>query len=173
MLFENNKGESKMIDKKVLLLIGALVIVAVVTLAVSLFAPGSSHASGSSFSALFDKMENKTGEPTTLILPSTSYSAGQVITVSDNIIAMDVDDYHLSTTLYFLYDGSVWVNENNGNSFEVKQDVESIHVANSVFKLTLGTDLSVKYDVGGSISLQVSVVLSHGDLVLGHIWTLA
>jgi hypothetical protein len=162
-----------MIDKKVLLLIGALVIVALVILAVSLVMPGSTRASGSSFSALFDKMENKTGTSSELVLPEESYTAGQVITVTDRIIAMDVDDYHLSTTLYFIYEGSKWINENTGSSFDVLQDVEKIRVKNSVFHLTLGTDLSVKYDVGGSISLQVGVTLSHGDLVLGHIWTLA
>ncbi len=160
-------------DKRILLMIVGLVVVAVVVLAVSVAMPATTHASGSSFSALFDKMQLKAGSANELVLPSNIYTAGQVITVTDKIIAMDVADYGLQTTLYFLYDGVKWVNTSNGNSFNVMQNINEIQVKHSMFSMTFYTDLSKKYSVGGDISVQTSIMISQGNYVLGSNWALA
>lgn len=161
-----------MMDKKAMLLIGVLAVVAILVLAVGLIAPSMGKPSGLSFSALFDKMAEKVTGDRALILPNATYTAGQKILVTDKIIAMAAQDSQ-STTLYFLYQGTTWADEEDGSSFNVLTDSSPISVQGAVFHVHIGTDLSVAYDIGDSITLQVQVESSDGFLVLGHNWALA
>jgi len=160
-----------MIDKKTLLFIGVLVVVAIIVLAVGLVAPSLGGPSGSSFSALFDKMVEKVSGEKQLVLPNGTYAVGQDITVTDKIIAIASPNAY-STTLYFLYQGTTWANEEDGTSFDVITDEHAIHVRGAMFSIQLGTDLSVAFDVGDSITIQTQTELSDGRIVLGHDWAL-
>jgi hypothetical protein len=162
-----------MIDKKVLLLIGALVVVAVVVLAVSLIGPSGSHVSGSSFSALFDKMEKRAGTTADLVLPS-SYTNGEVVTVTDTVVAreLDIHDGNVkSTTLFFNYEGTKWINETSATTFNVLTNLEDIKVVHAAFSIQLNGDWSGTISVGEDVTLQTVVtVLPGGVLVLKNSW---
>jgi len=160
-----------MIDKKAMLIIGALAAVAIIILAIALISPSLGQPSGSSFSALFDKMVEKQSGEKNLVLPNTTYSAGQSIIVSDKIIAMDSDSH--STTLFFLYQGTKWASEADGTTFSVLTETGHFHVYGAMFSIHIGTDLSVAFDVGDSITVQVQTKSSNGDVVLGDSWALA
>jgi hypothetical protein len=158
-----------MIDKKVLLLIGVLVIVAVVVLAASMLSPASIRGGGSSFSALFDKMEINAGTEADLILPST-YLTGQVVTITDTVVAMEVIGSGTATKFYFDYVGTKWVNETSGTDFNVVQDVGKITVGHAQFSIQLSGDLHMSVHVGKSLTLQTTVTTQFGDQVLRHNW---
>jgi hypothetical protein len=158
-----------MIDKKTLLFIGVLAVVAIIVLAVGLIAPSLGNTSGSSFSALFDKMVEKVSGEKQLVLPNGTYAADQTIKVTDKIIAIASPNAQ-STTLYFLYQGATWVDEEDGTSFDVLTDNGHISVDSAMFHLHFNTDLSVALDIGDSITLQVHTELSDGRIVLGHDW---
>jgi hypothetical protein len=157
-----------MIDKKVLLLIVALVIVAVVVLAASMLSPATIRGGGSSFSALFDKMENS-GTEADLVLPST-YMTGEVITITDTVASMEVRNSGSVTRFYFDYVGTKWVNETGGTDFSVVQDVGKIEVSHAQFYIEVSGDLHMSAHVGKSLTLQTTVALYQGDQVLRHNW---
>jgi len=158
-----------MIDKKVLLLIGALVVVAVVVLAASMLNPASIRGGGSSFSALFDKMEINSGTEADLVLPST-YLTGEVITITDTVVAMEVINSGTATRFYFDYVGTKWVNETGGTDFSVVQDAGKILVAHAQFHIDVSGDLHMSVHVGKSLTLQTTVASHLGDQVLRHNW---
>jgi hypothetical protein len=158
-----------MIDKKVLLLIGALVIVAVVVLAASMLSPASIRGGGSSFSALFDKMEINSGTEADLVLPNT-YLTGEVITITDTVVAMEIINSGTTTRFYFDYVGTKWVNETSGTDFSVVQDANKIEVAHAQFHIDVSGDYHLSVHVGKSLTLQTSVASHLGDLVLKHNW---
>lgn len=158
-----------MIDKKVIVLIGVLVVVALLVLAFSTIKLDFSSTSGSTFSSLFDKMEEKRAGSLELVLPST-YENGQQITITDKIVAMKSTDF--STTFYFLYTGTKWINETSGTDFEVVTYLGgNLHVRNAMFAITiLPVDLTSMYDVGDLITLKTSVKISGGKPVLSGSW---
>lgn len=160
-----------MIDKKVLLLIGALVIVAVVVLAASMLSPASMRGGGSSFSALFDKMEVNSGTEADLVLPST-YVLGEVVTVTDTVVAMELitPDSPTKTRFYFDYVGTKWINETSGTDFNVVQDAGKIEVIHAQFYLEVSGDLHLSVHVGQSMTFQTMVATHLGDQVLRHNW---
>jgi hypothetical protein len=158
-----------MIDKKVLLLIGALIIVAVVVLAASMLSPASMRGGGSSFSALFDKMEVNSGTEADLVLPST-YVTGEVITVTDTVVSMEIINSGTTTRFYFDYVGTKWINETSGTDFFVVQDADKIVVAHAQFHIDVSGDYHLSVHVGGSLTLQTSVATHLGDQVLRHNW---
>lgn len=158
-----------MIDKKVLLLIVALVVVAVVVLAASMLSPASIRGGGSSFSALFDKMEMNSGTVADLVLPST-YVTGEAITITDTVASMEVINSGTATRFYFDYVGTKWVNESSGTDFYVVQDVSKIEIAHAQFYIQVSGDYHLSVHVGKSLTLQTSVASLHGDQVLKHNW---
>jgi len=160
-----------MIDKKVLSIVIVLAIVAVLVLAIGLIAPSMSGPSNSSFSVLFDKMTTKTNDTNTMVIQNGTYKAGDTIQVTDKIVA--ISSHGSQTSLYFLYQGSKWVNEDDGTTFNVMTDDGYIQVAGAVFHIHMGTDLSIAFDVGDTITIQTEVGSSGGYLVLGHDWALA
>ena len=156
-----------MIDKKVLILIAVLIVVAILIVALS-FVNISFGGRGDSFSALYDKMEERELGSLELVLPS-SYVAGDVIKVRDKIIAIDASEY--TTTFYFLYTGTQWINESSGSDFEVLQYYGGpIHVSNAVFGIHVSLDFSASFDVGDYISLQTTARISAGDPILAGNW---
>jgi len=158
-----------MIDKKVLLLIVALVVVAVVVLAASMLSPASIRGGGSSFSALFDKMEINSGTVADLVLPST-YVTGEAITITDTVASMEIINSGTATRFYFDYVGTKWVNESSGTDFYVVQDVSKIEVEHAQFYIQVSGDYHLSVHVGKSLTLQTSVASLHGDQVLKHNW---
>ena len=161
-----------MIDKKVLLLIMALVVVAVVVLAASMLSPASMRGGGDSFSALFDKMEINSGTVSELVLPST-YVTGEVVTVTDTVVAMKVVNLGTSgayTQFYFDYVGTKWVNETSGTDFKVVMDADKILVEHAQFHIDISGDYHLSVHVGKSLTLQTSVAAHLGDQVLRHNW---
>ena len=160
-----------MIEKKTLLLVGVLAIVAILVLAVGLIGPSIGGTGGSSFSVLFDKMTTKSNDTNALVIPNGTYKAGDTIKVTDKIVAIDSHNAQ-STTLYFLYQGSKWVDETDGTSFNVMTDGGEISVVGAMFQIHMGTDLSVAFDVGDTITIQTQVVSHDGNLVLSHDWAI-
>lgn len=160
-----------MIDKKAMLIIVTLAVVAIMILAIALIAPSIGNPSGSSFSALFDKMVEKQAGEKDLVLPNTTYAAGTNIIVTDKIIAMSSSTH--STTLYFLYQGTKWASETEGTSFDVLTEGGHISVHGALFAIWIGTDLSVAFDIGDSITIQTQTESSGGAIVLGDSWALA
>jgi hypothetical protein len=158
-----------MIDKKVLLLMVALVVVAVVVLAASMLSPASIRGGGSSFSALFDKMEIKNGTVADLVLPST-YVTGEAITITDTVVSMKVINSGTATQFTFNYEGTKWVNETSGTDFNVVQVVGKIEVRNAQFSIQVSGDYHLSVHVGKSLTLQTSVASQFGDMVLKHNW---
>jgi len=158
-----------MIDKKVLLLIGALVIVAVVVLAASMLSPASMRGGGSSFSALFDQMEINSGTESDLVLPST-YVAGEVVTITDTVVSMEVINSGTTTRFYFDYVGTKWVNETSGTDFQVVMDAGKIEIDHAQFHIDISGDYHLSIHVGKSLTLQTSVAVHLGDTVLKHNW---
>lgn len=168
-LFESQDGMG-MIDKKAMLIIVTLAVVAIVILAMALVVPSMSGPSSSSFSGLFDKMVEKNSGEKNLALPNATYKAGDKIVVTDKIIAMRSHTY--STTLYFLYQGTKWVSETEGTSFHVLTEGGYISVYGAMFSISIGTDLSVAFDIGDSITIQTTAEASDGAVVLGDSWAL-
>ena len=160
-----------MIDKKVLLLIAALIVVAVVVLAASMLSPASMRGGGDSFSALFDKMDKDTGTEMNLVLPST-YVTGEVITITDTVVAMELitPDSPTKTRFYFDYVGTKWVNETSGTDFSVVQDAGKIEISHAQFYLEVSGDLHLSVHVGQSLTFQTTVASHLGDQVLRHNW---
>lgn len=159
-----------MIDRKVLILIGALAVVAILILSLG-FVNISFGGGGDSYTALFDKMEDRReemiGNPE-LVLGS-EYTDDDIVRVRDTIIAITC--YGGSqTTFYFMYTGTVWINEYAGTNFEVILNVGEIRVQNSVFGITVNGNFTASFDVGDYVTLQTTVGESGDDLVLNRNW---
>ena len=159
-----------MIEKRTLLIVVVLAVVAILVLAIGLIGPAISSG-GSGFTSLFDKMTTKGNLTHTLVIQNGTYKAGDTIKVTDKIIAIETHNTQ-STTLYFLYQGTKWVDEADGTSFHVLTDGGAISVEGALFHIHIGTDLSVAFNVGNSITLQSQVVSDSGYLVLGQDWVL-
>lgn len=158
-----------MIDKKVIILIGVLVVVALLVLVVSTMKLDfSGGQGGASFTALIDTMQETEPGSLELVLPDT-YTSNQQITITDKIIAMRSTDY--STTFYFLYSGTVWINETSGTNFDViTYQGEDLHVRNALFSVTVNGDMHALYDIGDMITLKTSVKISGGNAMLSGTW---
>ena len=159
-----------MIDKKVLLMIVALAVVAVVVLAASMLGPTSIRGGGSSFSALFDKMETNSSTAN-LVLPST-YLTGEKITVTDTVVDMELitPDSPTKTRFYFDYVGTKWVNETGGTDFSVIMDAGKLEISHAQFYIEVSGDYHLSIHVGQSLTLQTTVASHLGNQVLKHNW---
>lgn len=159
-----------MIDKKVIVLIGVLVVAALLIVVVSSVNFNFSSGSGSSFTALMDSMhETETGS-LELVLPST-YLNNQEIKITDKIISIQSNGY--STTFYFVYTGTKWINESSGTSFDVlTHQGGHLLVRNAIFHVTLTGEFQDLYAVGGMITLKTSVRIDAGNPVLLGTWSI-
>lgn len=160
-----------MIDKKIVVIIGILVVVALVVLALG-FVNIKFGAPGGSFSALFDKMQKEDANSThiMLVLPS-DYTVGQQIDIRDEIVSMTYDGWN--TYFTFVYSGTKWVNETGGTDFDVLyKSGASIGVHDAMFTLHLSGDHRPSYSPGDLISLRTTAAARSGHVVLDPSWIL-
>jgi len=160
-----------MIDKKIVILIGVLIVVAVIILALGFANIKLGGTPSDSFSALFDKMQKDDPNSTEVNLVLTSeFIAGQQIDVKDEIVSMSYNGF--VTTFTFVYTGTAWENKTHGTDFEVKMNFGHIGVQNAMFSVSLTGDFRPSYSPGDMISLRTTAVKSGDNLVLGQNWIL-
>lgn len=157
-----------MINKRVLTVIGVLIILAFAVLIVALASP-SFGGGGSSFSALFDRLERDNISSELLMLPTDEFEEDQKITVNDKIISMRI--HGADTYFVFVYRGDKWVNETGGTYFVVPTDsYHGIYVNGAWFEVRVDGRYSASFDVGDTITLQTTVVEDEDKLVFDHEW---
>jgi hypothetical protein len=167
-------------DRKILMIMSALVVVAVLVVAFVLVASGGLVRAGG-FTTLFDKLQNDSGSTyhQYLSLPS-SWNAGDKKTVSDTIVDMMYRSQTIGstsvyvTTLWFVYLGNKWNDPYYGTSFYVPSDGGWLAVDHGRFSITVSsaTNLSARYDIGGVITLQTTIVTNNDVVAFGE-WVVA
>lgn len=156
-----------MIDKRALTVIGVLIILAFAVLIFALASP-SFGGGGSSFTALFDRLERDNASSELLVLPADEFEEDQEITVDDKIISMRI--HGGDTYFVFVYRGDKWVNETGGTNFIVPDDRYDINVGGACFEIRVDGRYSASFDVGDTITLQTTVVEDDDKLVFDHEW---
>ena len=167
-------------DKKILMIMTALVVVAVLVVAFVLVASGGLVRAGG-FTSLFDKLQNNTNSTyhQQLSLPS-SWHVGDKKTVSDTIVDMKYDVATIGstsvyvTTLWFVYLGNKWNSPHQGTSFYVPTEDGWQPVDHGRFSITVSsaTNLSAKYDMGDVMTLETILVM-HNDVLSFGEWVVA
>ncbi len=169
-------------DRKILAIMGALVLVAIIVVAFVLIASGGLQRAGG-FTNLFNKL-TYSGENTfqqQLELPS-GWHVGDKKAVSDTIVDMSYDVGSIGstsvyiTTLWFNYMGNKWNDPHRGTYFFVPDDSHDgwLIVDHGRFSVQVSsaTNLSAKYDIGDIITLETllvtndNVVLAFGEWVV-------
>lgn len=173
-------------EKKILMIMASLVVVAALVVAVVMVAAGGGLSRAGGFTNLFDKLVY-TGNATEyqrLSLPQ-SWHEGDQKTVTDVIVDMTYYRQTVQqtsvyiTTLWFVYLGDKWAKEylGDGNQFYVpdKSHDGLLPVDNGLFYLTVSsaTNISAKYDVGESITLQTTLLLNRNAVLAFGDWTVA
>jgi hypothetical protein len=164
-------------DKKILTIMVALLVVAVMVVAFVMIASGGLQRAGG-FTTLFDKMENS-GDATynqQLKFPD-SWEAGDKKTVSDRIVDMAYRTGTIgsttvyTTTLWFNYMGNKWNDPEHGTSFQIPTSSGWVHVTNGLFyiQVSTATNLVAKYNIGDVITVQSTLEMS-GDIVTFGGW---
>jgi hypothetical protein len=169
-------------EKKILAIMVSLVVIAAVVVGVVMVASGGLVRAGG-FTSLFDKMEN-TGSATynqVLAMPS-GWSVGKDVKVSDTIMDMSYQKQTVSsttvylTTIWFQYMGEKWNDPTRGTSFYVPDTSHAgfMHVVHGSFTLTVSsaTNISAKYHIGGTITLETALVSNGVDVAFGD-WHVA
>jgi len=159
-----------MLDKRILTLIGALLILALLIVAVAMVAPTIGSGGGKSFTSLFDRleMENESDESHWLKL-GDDFEAGDEIIVKDKIVS--IRQSWGDTIFTFTYTGNKWVNETGGTNFHVPDGSHNgIDVRGSVFEIQVDGKFSSSFDVGDKIRLTTTVVQDEGELVFDDDW---
>ncbi len=164
-------------DKKILAIMVALVVIAaVVVVGVTLAASGGiSTGKAGGFTDLFNDLQKSDPNQTynmELKLPS-SWHQGDKKTLSDRIVDMSFSrnpTTHIYTTnLWFVYTGDKWSNPSLGTAFQVPQESGTLHVSHGEFAITVftATNLSAEFDNGDVISLTSTLTMHDGELVFG------
>ncbi|UCE91176.1 MAG: hypothetical protein JSV90_07080 [Methanobacteriota archaeon] len=171
-------------DRKIIGIMLALVVVAIVVVGVVAVATVGMKKSGG-FSKLFDDLEYS-GDLTyrqELEIPD-DWNPGDVKRVSDTIVDMHYYVHSVPmtvyvTTLYFVYLGEEWNSPAEGTRFYVPVEwslgeLDWIQVNHGVFSIQVSsaTNLSAAYDVGDVIKLQTTIVDAAGTLAFGE-WQIA
>jgi hypothetical protein len=160
-------------DKKILMIMSALVVVALLVVAFVLVASGGLQRAGG-FTTLFDKLTYD-GDQTHgqhLEIPA-SWHVGDKKTVSDSIVDMSYTVGTIGstsvyiTTLWFNYMGNKWNDPKQGTLFYVPSSDGWITVNHGEFSLRVSsaTNLSAKFDIGDVITLD-ALLESNGDVVV-------
>ncbi|HDP96933.1 MAG TPA: hypothetical protein ENN25_04480 [Euryarchaeota archaeon] len=155
-----------MVDKKVLWVIAALLIIALMVFAVAMIRP-SFGGGGQSFSELFDKLEMENTTTRMLIL-GDAFVEDQEVVVKDKIVSMRTDGS--TTYFYFIYTGNKWVDESSGTTFHVSDDGGDINVNNAFFSIRINGIYTSSFDVGDEVKLKTTVVMDDDVLVFDHSW---
>ncbi len=163
-------------DKKILMIMSALVVVALLVVAFVLVASGGLQRAGG-FTTLFDKLtyDGDQSHGQHLDLPS-SWDVGDKKTVSDSLVDMSYDVGTIGstsvyiTTLWFNYMGNKWNNPEEGTLFYVPSSAGWITVNHGMFSLRVSsaTNLSAKFDIGDVITLETLLVSNGGVVVFGE-----
>lgn len=169
-------------EKKILAIMAALVVVAVVVVAAVTIGVGTGTRHAGGFTALFDKLGNSDVNDThnqQLTLPS-SWKEGDKITVTDAIVDMwyqrtTVGQTHVYTThLIFTYMGQKWNDPTHGTDFNVPQDIPYnswLQVRHGSFEIDVSsaTNLTAIYNIGDAITLTTTLsVNSNASLSFGE-----
>ena len=170
-------------EKKILAIMVSLMVVAALVVAFVLIAAGGIRSAGG-YTKLFDSL-TYTDEGTYnqyLEIPS-DWNLGDTKTVSDTIVDMSYSKYTVAqtsiyiTTLYFVYIGDKWTDPVRGTSFFVPSDADSgdyIHIDHGQFSVMVSsaTNLSHEYSIGGTITLETTIVDADGTVAFGE-WAVA
>jgi len=168
-------------DKKILITMVALVVVAVMVFAVALIASGGMAAAGG-FTKLFNKLVNEDDVAYNqwLKLPD-GWDEGDVKKVSDTIVDMTFHelDYGYSTTIWFVYHGDKYNDPANGRGtvFHVPDSSPDgwLYVDHGRFSVEVRSvaNISDKYDVGDTITIQSTLTTNvNVDLAFDDEWHL-
>ena len=164
-------------EKKILTIMVALVVVATLMVAVVLIAAGGIRSAGG-FTKLFDNLENPTSSVTyeqVLEMPD-GWELDDKISVSDRIVDMyqtgttvvssSITIYH--TVLHFEYISDKWTDPEQGTSFYVPglEHNGYIHVVHGHFSLSVSSavNLSAEYSVGDVIGLETKLIINNDVL---------
>jgi hypothetical protein len=157
-------------EKKIIAIMVALVMVAAVVVTVVMIAAGGLSRAGG-FSNLFDELEYSGNETDHQLLEiPDGWYANDVKTVSDVIVDMAYTEQTnwqttvYLTTLYFMYIGDQWTADPSyGTYFYVPVDDHDgvMAVSHGLFSFTVSsaTNLSAVYDIGDVIKLRTTIVL--------------
>ena len=153
-------------EKKIIAIMVALVVVAVLVVAFVLAAAGGVRSMGG-FSDLFDDLAYS-GTDTydqNLEIPA-SWHVNDTKSVDDLIVDMTYNSYTdhgvtvYVTDLYFVYVGDKWADLHQGSSFYVPGQNGWIHVDHGQFSIRVSsaTNLSEQYHPGDIIKLESKIV---------------
>jgi hypothetical protein len=153
-------------EKKIIAIMVALVVVAVLVVAFVLAAAGGVRSMGG-FSDLFDDLAYS-GTDTydqNLEIPA-SWHVNDTKSVDDLIVDMTYNSYTdhgvtvYVTDLYFVYVGDKWADLHQGSSFYVPAQHGWIHVDHGQFSIRVSsaTNLSEQYHPGDIIKLESKIV---------------
>jgi hypothetical protein len=170
-------------EKKILAIMVSLMVVAALVVAFVLIAAGGIRSAGG-YTKLFDSL-TYTGDATYnqyLEIPS-DWNLGDTKTVSDTIVDMSYSRHTVAqtsiyiTTLYFVYIGDQWTEPARGTSFFVPSDADYggyMHIDHGQFSVTVSsaTNLSHEYSIGGTITLETTIVDADGTVAFGE-WAVA
>ena len=173
-------------DKKIIAIMVSLLVIAAGVAAVVAYTTGGGLGSSGGFTKLYDKLSYTSWAPPDnryLELPS-SWETGDVKTVSDVIVDLTYEKTVLhQTTVYlthmwFVYLGDKWSipYENDGSRFYVPVEIpggsEWMQVNHGLFSVTVSsaTNLSAKYAVGDSITLESELVVNDNAMLAFGEW---
>lgn len=155
-----------MVDKKVLWVIAALLIIALMVLAVAMIRP-SFGGGGQSFSELFDKLEMENTSTRNLVL-GEDFVEDQEIVIEDKIVSMRT--HGSNTYFYFIYTGDKWADEESGTNFQVPLDSGEIDVNNAYFYISVSGIYTSSFNVGDSVTIKTTVVMEDDIKTIDRSW---
>jgi len=173
-------------DKKIIAIMVSLLVIAGVVAAVVAVSTGGGLRSSGGFTKLFDKLSyTPLASPDNqyLELPS-SWEVGDVKTVSDVIVDLTyTKEVRYQTTVYythlwFIYLGDKWnvPYEGDGSRFFVPIEVQGgsdwLQVTHGQFSVVVSsaTNLSAKYDVGDTITLESELKVNSNSMLAFGEW---
>jgi hypothetical protein len=171
-------------EKKIILgLVSLLAVALIMTAVVMVAGSGGILDRSGGFTALMDDLTYD-GDSTYgqyLKCPS-SWEPGDTKTVRDVIVDMrterqrvGLDTWFYTTDLWFVYLGNKWNDPMRGTVFYVPDNIgdDWMPVSHGLFMVTVttATNISEKYDVGDSITLQSTLVINDNGLVAFGTWT--
>jgi hypothetical protein len=170
-------------DRKILMIMSALVVVAVLVVAFVMIASGGLRRAGG-FTTLFDKMQyDGTDTYHQRLSCPTSWDVGDKKSVSDSIVDMSFwKETHGSTSVYwttmwFVYTGNQWNDPSRGSSFYVPDKSADgwLAVEHGMFSITVSsaTNISAKFDIGDVITLETLLVTNNNVVVALGDWVVA
>jgi len=171
-------------EKKILALMIALLVLAAVVASVALALGGGGGgglSSSGGFTALFDDLDNMGNETWRAYLEAPdNWDNGDDVKVTDVIVDMFYErvqvgnTYVYTTTLYFAYTGDKWNDPTEGTYFYVPVDRGDgwLRVNHGTFSIEVSsaTNLSEEYKPGDRITLETNLVLNDNVMLSFGVW---